>query len=164
MRQLLTLVALSLVLSAPASLVRADSPADSMPAGLEQCIRDNAASVEKAVPDLTQAVDFLVTDVCAVPIAQEQERQAKVMADKQAARMKAVCASMKASGDTTSSSEDGDLSSPEMCNPAFTDDDLTSVYVTGFGAQSVHQPAGNALAAHLLLDLRLSHSTSGSSH
>src|SRR5215469_2492484 len=38
---------------------------------VEQCVRENAPKVESAVADLSQATDFLVQKVCAVPLSAE---------------------------------------------------------------------------------------------
>src|ERR1700678_1050376 len=46
-----------------------------LPKSVEQCVRDNAPIVEQAIPSLTEGVNFLVTDLCAAPIAEDQERQ-----------------------------------------------------------------------------------------
>ena len=44
---------------------------DGMTPAIAQCLRDNAAKVETAEPDLTKATDYLVTDMCALPVAAE---------------------------------------------------------------------------------------------
>jgi hypothetical protein len=138
--------------------VEAQSPAApaAIPPALERCIRDNAAKVEATVPDLGHASEFLVSDVCAVPLNEERMRLAKIMFDKQAARMKSICAAAKASGHRSPEDDDGS----DACSTGFDSDDMTALYANGFGNQGVQTPPATALASQLLLDLRLSKSNS----
>ena len=162
MRALTLAIAVSLMGGAPATAVFADTSATALPVAVEACIRANAAKVEQAVPDLNQAVEFLVSDVCAVQVADENARKAKVVADKQAARMKTMCDALPKSGAKSSDEDEDSLAA--ACANRFEDEDWSTIYVTGFASQNANMPAATALASQLLLDLRLSHSKSGSSH
>ena len=169
MRQFLTLAALSMALSAPAGLARAEASQVLAP-DFEACIRDNAAKVEAAEPDLTKAVDYLVFDVCAMPLANDRQRQAQQIIDKQKADRQALCDQQKALRSAAEKSNDEDSGDDDFNDinscvlDAGYEDSLTTVYITGFAAQQQKPAPAAALASQLLLDLRLSHSTSGSSH
>jgi hypothetical protein len=138
----------------------AEATSATLPAPVESCLRDNAAKVEAGVPDINQAVSYLVNGLCAVPIAEEHARQIKVIADKQAERMKAMCASTRKS-EAAASGEDEE----GVCAANYDASDWSDAYVTGLSMQQgANMPAATALASQLLLDLRISHSKSGSSH
>ena len=154
------LLAAIATIAAPAAVEAQSAAAPAaLPPALEQCIRDNAAKVEATVPDLGKGVEFLVTGVCAVPLSEERLRVAKVMADKQAARMKTMCDAQKLA--VRPPSEDD----TDMCSNAFDPDDMvTTMTISGMNAGDAGTPAAKALASQLLLDLRLSHLKMGSSH
>jgi hypothetical protein len=136
--------------------------ADATPAAaLEQCVRDNAAKVEAAMPDLNQAVEFLVQKVCAEPVARLNAQAMRVRQQDQAARMKAMCDKRKSQPRTDDANKTFDLCAMQdyaagvLAEPD-DDDDIPS-FMTGNGP-----PSAVALASRLLLDLRISHQKSGS--
>jgi hypothetical protein len=131
-----------------------------MSAPIETCIRDNAAKVESAVLDLNQAVDFLVSNICAEPIAADQAEQAKAASEKQYAQWQKACDNAKVTAkdnDNSMSALCGNFRVGFLTEP--NDDSTYTIYAAG------SRPAGAvALASRLLLDLRLSHSNSRQSH
>ena len=70
MRHGTALLILSLALAFPA---RAQT-GDGMTPAIAECLQKNADAVESAEPDLTKATDYLVADVCAAPVSEEQRR------------------------------------------------------------------------------------------
>ena len=153
------------ILIAASGAIAADTDgATKLPAPIEQCIRGNAVKVEAAVPSLNEAVDFLVAKVCAVPIATESARVARLMQERTAGQWKKMCDedTAAAKGSTT----DGDKAAPktpDFCamtkigflSETSQDDDEGIPYSI---ALSASPPAATALAAQLLPDLCLAHS------
>ncbi len=140
-------VMLSIVLSRPA---QADTNTLAPP--VEKCIRDNAAQVEAAIPDLNQAVDFLITDLCAAPIAAEQERQSKEATDQRQAEMKDKCAKPESQGGYPHKTRD------LMCSYSEAALDFSGSAVL---FNLTKPPLAVGLASRLLLDLRVSHQKPG---
>ena len=117
--------------------------------GIAQCIRDNAPAVEQAVGSLNDAVDFLTRKVCAVPVTALAERMRSEATRKWSDQMKANCLRMKAN-----SAKPNDNSN--SCDTNF--DATTLSLFAARGSVSEAVPADmTALAAKLLLDLRLAH-------
>jgi hypothetical protein len=156
-------LALAVVLLAPAVLLaRADAADAPLAAPVDACIRGNAAGVEAAIPDLSQGVDFLVGNLCAEPIATEQARQSKIDNDRRTAKLKAACDARKPH---PGKPDDKDYMSL-MCSYQIgvltetnndDDQDVVTAYVGFSGVGGGRPPAAAALAARLLLDLRLAH-------
>jgi hypothetical protein len=121
-----------------------------VPKPVEQCIRDNAPAVERAVPSLTEAVNLLVDDVCAVPIAEAEARQLGEQMAALKEQMKKKCAPYK---------EPQPMLTPQgEENPCASADDGAADTMSGWTlyAPSVNRPAApTALAAKILLDLRI---------
>ena len=134
---------------------------------IEQCIRDNAAKVEATIPDLNEAVLFLVGSVCAEPVANENQRQNSLRMERYSAHWKQMCDAQKSAA--KSEPLDRETRKPAYDACAMLDykvgfltepDDIdATAYVVGLSP-----PSALALASHLLLDLRLAHSQSGHSH
>jgi len=153
MRALLSLLLLSLLSSPSAAGAVLAAP-------VAQCINDNAARVEMAISDLNQAVDFLVTDICAEPVAAEQARQSKLAMQQQTAHWQKTCSDMeanrkaKAPDSETAASYDAWCSNVRVGFLSEPDSDSENGY-TLFSSLT-REPAAVALASRLLLDLRLS--------
>ena len=130
--------------------VPAPAQSDSSKA-IEQCIRENAPAVEQAVPSLTDAVDFLVSDLCAKPIAEQQERERRESITALQALTKKQCTSRTTTSQAEVKSED------DPCALTGVDAlDLTGGSYTLY-APGYNKPAEpTALAAKILLDLRIS--------
>ena len=163
-RHLTTAIAVLLVGATTTIGAVADDVKLAVPATpIEQCIRDNAAKVEAAVPDLIQSVDFLVSDVCAVSVAAEQTRQQQLANERRYSQWDKMCEAQKAARKNAKPDADSDKNMAAFCDnnnmfrvgfitePASDDDSGTS-YIGG-----AKPAAAVALAARLLLDLRLSH-------
>jgi len=134
-----------------------------MPKDVEQCIRDNAPKVEQAINPLNTAVDFLVGDVCAEPIAAELERrQLAYFANMQQQAKKQCEARPKPTPPAGAKAEDNEETDP--CTPGALD--YTALVsnggwtMFGAGASRAEPPQATALAAKLLLDLRLARTKS----
>jgi len=135
--------------------------ADAAPSAtpIEQCIRDNAGKVETSIDNLNQAVDFLVGKICAEPIAKENARVTKIQQDRVAAQWKAMCDKRKAAPDTGTRGR-SNVDFCAMQGMGFTgvmsadDDDEDSL--PSYSGLNL-PPSAVALAARLLLDLRLAH-------
>jgi hypothetical protein len=153
---LFLLVALLAGTTAPSAA--ADSKID--PA-TETCIRDNVLKVERAIDDLGQATTFLTTNICAVPVAAETARRQRQYTEAYNAQWAKMCDEQKA---TTKTKKKDELSFDPCTISATTkigflniagadEEELSStIYTSGIAS-----PAATALAAQLLLDLRLSH-------
>jgi hypothetical protein len=126
------------------------SAEEALDPSIAQCIRDNAPAVEQAVGSLNDAVDFLARKVCAVPVAAFAERVRVDAMKEWSDRMKANC--LKTRAHTATANDE-----PDPCDSNF---DYTgfSLLATRTGLPETPAPPGaTALAAKLLLDLRLSH-------
>jgi hypothetical protein len=144
-------LALATLIALPAA-ARADDSATLAPE-IAQCINDNASKVEAAVSDLNQAVDFLVSDVCAEPIAAQGAQQAKRSSERMAAQWKKLCdeepADKKKSG-----SDFCAMTKLGFASESGDEDGLSYA----IAANTWGKPAAAvALASRKLLDLRLSH-------
>ena len=84
-----------LLLAATAHCAFAEGAASPQPdpyaSPIEQCIRDNASKVEATIPDINQAVDFLVGKVCAATIAEHNVERTKLVAQKTFERVQRLC-------------------------------------------------------------------------
>lgn len=117
---------------------------------IEQCIRDNAPAVEQAISGLSDAVNFLVGDLCAKPIADEQMQQQRERWRGIRERMQKQCAQRK-----TKPQPGLDANGEE--DPCFDMDDVFDFTGGGaslFGTTYTKPPAAASLAAKILLDLR----------
>jgi len=137
------------VLNALPAAAQTEAPND-LPKPIEQCIRDNAPAVERAIDRLPDAVDFLVDDVCAKPIAEQEERDRLASVAKIKESWDKTCAARKSKPKSSAQSDD-DF---DICAASASSLDYTGgsyMAITGF-----NKPAGpTALAAQLLLQLRL---------
>jgi hypothetical protein len=123
---------------------------------IQQCIRDNAPKVEQSISSLTEGVNFLVSDICAVPVAQEMGRQQDAMMASMREASKRQCEAQKAAGKQDAKPTD----EPDPC--AAMDAVYASSAVSGWTMYSagLNKPAApTAFAAQLLLNLRVSHMT-----
>jgi hypothetical protein len=125
-----------------------DSLPNSLAAPVERCIRDNASKAEAAIPDLNEAVDFLVLKICAEPIADEQARRNRVAQQKMLEDMQRQCEDAKAKGDK-------DMVQADCMNGRIGFTGLEQYMEDS--AITINEPRATTLAARLLLDLRLSH-------
>jgi hypothetical protein len=146
-----------LALSVP---VRAQQD-DGMTPEIAQCLRDNAASVEAVEPDLTKATDFLVVDACAGPIAKEQQRQNTQRITTSAERNRAQCR------DRVAQQKQQDQSTmPGRPVRIYENCDLNydNVMANAQALPLINIPqrpaAAVAMAAKLILDLRVAHNKS----
>jgi hypothetical protein len=151
MMRLLLVCALTAAALLPAA-ARADDAVTLAPA-IAQCINDNAAKVEAAVPDLNQAVEFLVSDVCAESVAAEQAQKARQSAERMQGQWKKVCDEETAEKKKTAA----DYCAVTKIGIANAADDEDGGYTIYAPSLSSAPPAAIALAAKRLLDLRLSH-------
>ncbi len=147
-----------LILGSAASPAAAD---ETLAPPVAQCIKDNAAKVEAAVADLNQAVDFLVTDICAAPIATEQARETKLATQQQTAHWQKACDDMKTAAKAKKSDATSAKSYEAWCGSlkvgflSEPNNEDGGGY-TLFSAAN-RDPQAVTLASRLLLDLRLSH-------
>ncbi|MBL6852220.1 MAG: hypothetical protein ISS15_08265 [Alphaproteobacteria bacterium] len=151
----IALVLCGLATAAPA---RADDTALAAP--IEQCIRSNAIKVASAVPNLNEAVDFLVEKICAKPIADEAAVQQANVMKQYSDRLRKNCDTWKAAHpNTDAASVSGNDESYNPCQLADTAGDSGGINWTIFAGRTPSEapPAAVALAAQLLLDQRLAH-------
>jgi hypothetical protein len=150
MRSVLMCTAIAILGALPATAQT--EATDELPKPIEQCIRDNAPAVEKAVPSLTEAVNFLVSDVCAAPIAKEEARRTneRMAALREQARKE--CAQYK---------QPQPMLTPQgEENPCANSNVGAIDLMSGWTlyAPSANRPAfSTAFAAKILLDLRIAH-------
>ena len=150
-------LALTLALTAPSMMTPAmaqDSAA--LAPAVEHCLRDNAAKVEAAEPDLTKAVDFLVSYVCAVPVAQDRSRQTLARSRQMAEQNQADCeqraAQRKNAAAPNMVGEDCGRYLRNLNNT------VNPLDILGLVGMQFKSPAAAGLAAQLILDIRLAHS------
>ena len=134
-------------------------------AQIEQCIRQNASKVEAAIPDLKQGVDFLLSEVCAVPVAAEAARKTRAIEEASNAEYQKMCDQEKAGqkSNAAGSANRAQLYGCTMAGVTKIGIVNTNQYVEGDYADG-SSPEMNALAANLLLDLRLAHQKSEAPH
>jgi hypothetical protein len=108
---------------------------------IEQCIRQNAPSVERTIPSLTEATDFLVQDRCARPLADEKRRIRKISMDAMLKQQKECEARQR-----SNSQHEQDIGEC-MYSPG-----VETIVVTA--SETGRPPGPTALAAKVLLDLR----------
>ena len=131
---------------------------------IAQCLRDNAARVEAAEPDLTKATTYLIAEACAVPVAAEQRRLNVLRGQKVAERNRTQClenvAQQKAQDQTATPprvnrvyancSEQYDNATANLQDNSPFPNPLLSVV----GLVAGSSPAVASMAANLILDLR----------
>jgi hypothetical protein len=123
---------------------------------IEKCVRENVSAVETTVPNLNDAVSFLIDDVCAQPIAEEESRQGKLMEQQSEAQTRKRCNELKAKKQPTQI----DKLVLDTCSENSGAVGYTGVTLYG----AAQRPAlATSLAAHLLLNLRMTHLKSGTS-
>lgn len=140
-----------------ASQARAGETALAAP--IEQCIRDNAVKVSSVVPNLNEAVDFLVDKVCAKPIADDAAAQQAVVMKQYSEQLRKNCDAWKSAhpnADTASSEDDEAVNPCQLSSMTGEDGGINWMIFTSRVAPAA-PPAAVALAAQLLLDLRLAH-------
>jgi hypothetical protein len=138
----------------------AQTPTKLAPA-IQECINSNAPMVEKAVPSLKDAVDFLVDSVCAAPISAEQARQSRAIMDQTAEQYRQECARTKSANASKTSSAHAGEEETDLCSLA--DSFSSSGVVNRWASFAPMQkdPDAESYAAKLLLDLRLSRTIQG---
>ena len=155
-------LALSAALMMPAFMAPAMAQeSETLPPTIERCIRDNAAKVEAAEPDLTKAVDFLVGYVCAMPVAQERNRQNLARSRQLAQQNQTECEQRVAQRKATAPNAVVEDCGRYVRNLNNT---VNPLDLLGMVGTQLKPAAAAGLAAQLLLDLRLSHSKSGQPH
>lgn len=146
----------------PATLLtpapRAMAADAALAAPIEQCIRGNAIKVSAAIPDLNQAVDFLVGKLCAKPVADAAVAAQQAAVQQYADQQRKACDDWKKTHPGVAPAKN-DEEAPDPCAAA---DAAGSLSVTlGYSIITAHgdnaPPEATALAARLLLDLRLAH-------
>jgi hypothetical protein len=138
----------------------ADLPA--LTPAVQSCIDKNARDVERAIPSLTDATDFLVNSVCAGEIADEMHQAQLDATRKMLDGAQKACDDSKAAQGTTSRKiEDVETTDPCQTLAALKlATDSSAVGFTGwtlYGVTERKQPFATSYAAKLLLRLRLSH-------
>ncbi len=147
--------ALLLCSFAISSSAHADDAALAAP--IEQCIRGNAIKVSAAIPDLNQAVDFLVDKLCAKPIAEDSAAAQRAAMQKYADRQQKNCDDWKKSH-APAAPASGNEDEANPCQLAGMMGDASGFSWTITAARpAAAPPAAVALAAKLLLELRLAH-------
>jgi hypothetical protein len=153
-----------LILALAAALpARAQTPApapanDGMTAAIAECLQKNAAAVEAAEPDLTKATDYLVADICAAPVAEEQRRITTIRTQQLAERSRTQCE------DRVAQQKGQDAAPPnpprrtyENCEANYNNQINSSGFLLPIIGVGVRPPAVVSMAAKLILDLRLAH-------
>jgi len=157
MKLILPACAAILALAAP---VRAQQD-DELAPEIAQCLRDNATAVESVEPDLTKATDFLVIDACAAPIAKDQQRQNAQRLQASAERNRAQCqqrvAQQKQLDESSTPARNGRVY--ENCDFNY-DNALAGTQILSIINVPQRPAAAVALAAKLILDLRVAHNKS----
>ena len=134
---------------------------DGLTPEITQCLKDNAASVESVEPDLTKATDFLVLDACAAPIARETQRQTAQRNQANAERNRATCLDRVAQ----QKQQDQSATPPrpprtyENCDLTY-NNLLANTLLQPLISLPQRPPAAIAMAAKLILDLRVAHNKS----
>ncbi len=157
------IIAAMVAIAAPAA-VEAQSPTApvALPQSLGQCIHDNAAKVEAAMPDLNAGVDFLVNKLCAVPVASQTLHRMQDQQLRYKAQLDKACNDQKAKP----AADAQGLPGMDVC--AMKNFPIVSAAedeeVDGYDGIPTYPgaapPSAIALASNLLLDLRLSKSNS----
>ena len=153
-----------LAVSAPALAQNNDAaPAvDGMTPAIAECLQKNAAAVEAAEPDLTKATDYLVADICAQPVAEEQRRITAIRTEQVAQRNRAQCqarvAQQKQQDESVTPPRNGRVY--ENCDLSYDNAVANAQMLPVIINIPQRPPAAIALAAKLILDLRVAHNKS----
>jgi len=144
------------ILALAAALPAGAQTGDGMTPAIAECLQKNAAAVESAEPDLTKATDYLVADVCAVPVSEEQRRINSERTRQMAERNRTQCldrvAQQKAQ-DTISGQPS--RRTYENCQQSYDNLIANTNLPTLLGIGIVNRPpAAVAMAAKLILERR----------
>ena len=161
MRHGAALLVLSLAAALPAHAQNAAPNSDGMTPAIAECLQKNAAAVEAAEPDLTKATDYLVADICAAPVAEEQRRVSTVRNQQMAERNRAQCQDRVAQ----QKAQDVIAGQPsrrtyENCELVYNNQINANSFVLPLIGIGTRPPAVVSMAAKLILDLRLAHNKS----
>jgi hypothetical protein len=138
------------------SAVADDTTASPPSPDVAKCISDNAANTEQAIANLTEAVNYLVGDVCAVPVAAESQKKMLAMMERQQDQWKKLCDEEKSKPAGKKSSA---LDPCQMDKVGFLSEPQDTQASIGSAS-----PSELALAADLLLKIRISKSKSEAGH
>ena len=156
------LLILALAAALPARAQDGAQNPDGMTPAIAECLQKNAAAVEAAEPDLTKATDYLVADICAAPVAEEQRRVTIARNQQNAERNRAQCQDRV----TQQKTQDAIAGQPsrrtyENCELVYNNQINANSFVLPFiGLGGTRPPAVVSMAAKLILDLRLAHTKS----
>jgi hypothetical protein len=130
-------------------------PSDTLPRAVEECIRGNAPKVEQSIESLTAATDFLVGSICAQEISVETQRV------QNQAQQRIVDAAQKACDAQKAETKQQDTGRRVIDSCTLLETSKAGLEGAGWTiyAPVVKPPAATALAAKLLLDLRLARAT-----
>ena len=131
-------------------------PNDVVPEAIEECIRMNAPKVEQSIESLTAATDFLVGSICAQEIATEAQRVQNQAQQRMIDAAQKACDTEKAAD-----SKQQDAARRRIDSCALLETSRAGLGAGGWTiyAPAIKPPAATALAAKLLLDLRLARMT-----
>jgi hypothetical protein len=129
---------------------------DAVPKTVADCIRANASKVEQSIEPLTAATEFLVGSVCAQEIAAEAQR---VQSEAQQRMIDAAQRACDSGKSAVPKQQDAGRRGYDAC--ALLETSKVGVEAGGWTiyAPAPKPPAATALAAKLLLDLRLARAT-----
>jgi hypothetical protein len=153
--RLMAALAIGFALAAAPAMAQENN---ALAAPIERCIRDNAAQVEAAEPDLTKAVDFLVGYVCAAPIAEERSRETLARNRQIAQQNQTDCEQRVAQRKTAATPNPVTEDCTRFTRNLATTSNIFDVF--NVVSAQLKPPAAVQLAARLILDLRLAHTKS----
>lgn len=142
----------------PAFAQRTQASVSALDPALERCIRENAPKVELAVNDLSAATTFLTQSVCANESAAVTQAQMRAQTEAIRARMQQMCDASKAPGAASAHVGNGE-ESYDACQMVQAYGGAEETMLMANLAPTEGGPAATSLAARMLLDLRLAHTS-----
>lgn len=146
------LVTLALFAAQVAALASAQPVAPSVDRAVETCLRANAARVSAAASSLTDAADFLLTNVCAVEVSTAAARTQREHFERMRARM---CENNRPTTEALQSDPGDDVDTAAYLNAYCAgENNWMSESVTVLSNNATASPSERALAGQLVLEAR----------
>jgi hypothetical protein len=124
--------------------------AGELAAPIAACIRDNAPKVEQAIPSLTDGVEFLVGSICAVEVSAINQQQMVEQQRRASERWQKWCEEQRRAPQSSTEGQAVDVCAYTKLGFVTEDGEGWTIY-----APTVKPATATALAARLLMDLRL---------
>jgi hypothetical protein len=158
--------AIALLSSSLAAVLFWSGASQAAPPSLElaACIHNNASRVEQAVPNLNEALSYLVYGICAAPLNAQYEQALRLREQQRRADLFKICENAKPIRVPNAADSDKTITNP-LCSPegsqSVTNSESVGEDVREYGG-TPRSAEAMSLAASVLLEFRLAHQNSKS--